>query len=157
MEYKTSVPYKGPTHPPLETARSHFIANGFRIDRLSETELIAIGQGMYSTKQNPIAGASRTRITVSPDSIDIIAELGGVKSIQRFLYIFPPALAGCLALIFACIPGFPANALLLAFLPVLPWMVLSPLMARWVRRRTIGALDNLAHNLTITSAHPEIG
>jgi hypothetical protein len=150
MEYNTSVPYAGPIHIPMETARSHFIANGFRIDQLSETELIAIGQGMYSTKQNPIAGASRTRIIVGPDSISIIAELGGVKMMQRFLYIFPPALAGCLALIFAFIPSFPRHAPLLAFLPVVPWIVLSPLMAGWVKNRTIKALDTLAHNMAST-------
>lgn len=105
---------------------------------------------MCATKQNPITGISHARITVLPDSIDIIAELGGVKFMQRFLYMFPLALGGCLALIFACIPNFSRHALLMAFLPVVPWIAMSPLMARWVKKRAIRALETLAHNMTST-------
>ena len=148
MEYKTSVPYKGPSRIAMETARTHFIANGFRLDQPSETELIAKGQGLYSTKQNPIAGVSRVRIVVSSGSVDIHADLGGVRFLQKFLYLFPLALAGLLALVFALIPSFPKHSPLVVFLPILPWVALSPLMAGWVKKRTIRALDTLAHNMT---------
>ena len=148
MDYTISVPFSGSISGAVEAARSQFIANGFRLDQPSETELIATGQGMYSTKRNPIVGVSYARITVSSDSIDITAKLGGVKLLQRVVYIFPPALAGCLALIFACIPSFPGHVPLMAFLPVVPWIIISPLMARWVRTRTTKALDTLAYNMT---------
>ena len=150
MDYTLSVPCSGSISAAVETARLQFIANGFRLDQPSETELIATGEGMYSTKRNPIVGVSHARITVTSDSVDIVAKLGGVKLMQRFLYIFPPALAGCLALIFACIPSFPRHAPLMAFLPVVPWIIISPLMARWIRTRTTKALDTLAYNMTST-------
>lgn len=150
MDYTSSVPFKGSVSSAIEAARLHFMANGFRLDQPSETELIATGRGMYSTKQNPITGVSHARISVSPDSIEIVAELGGVKFMRKFLYIFPPALAGCLALIFAFIPDVPGYAPFMAILPVLPWVILSPLMAGWIKNRTIRALDTLAHNMTST-------
>ncbi len=92
MQYKTSVPFTGSAKTAIETARLQLMANRFKLDQPSETELIATGKRMYSTKQNPIVGASHIRITVSSDFIEILAELGGVKSMQRFQYIFPPAL-----------------------------------------------------------------
>jgi hypothetical protein len=116
MEDRKSVPHAGSIRTALERARLHFMANGFRIDQPSETELIITGQGMYSTKQNPITGISKARIIVSENAIDIIAEF---KDMQRFLFIFPTALAGCLVIIFACIPRFPKHAPFIAFTPLL--------------------------------------
>jgi len=66
---------------------------------------------------------------------------------QMFLYIFPPALGVFLALVFACIPSFPRRVPLMAILPVLPWAVISPLMARWLKNRTTKAVDTLVHNM----------
>ena len=71
---------------------------------------------------------------------------------QWFLYLFPPALGGLLALTFALIPHFPRQASLAPFLAVSPWLIISPLMGRWIRKRTIRAIDTLAHNLTTAEA-----
>jgi len=150
MDYTISIPFKGSVNSAMEAARSYFMASGFKLDQPRENELIALGQRMYSTKQGPISGVSRARISVSSNSIEISAELGGVKFMKQFLYLFPPALAGFLALIFIFIPGVPGYAPLIAALPVLPWVVLSPLMAGWIRNRTIQALDTLAHNMAGT-------
>jgi hypothetical protein len=147
MQYKRSVSFGGSADKAIEVARLQFMANGFKLDQPSETELVATGHGMHSSRQNPIAGVSHARITVSSHSIDIIAELGGVKFMQKFLYIFPPALGGFLAIVFACIPSFPWHVPLMAFLPVLPWVVISPLMAKWIKNRTTRAVDILAHNM----------
>ena len=149
MQYETSVPFTGPANIAIEAARLQLMANGFKLDQLTETELIATGKGMYSTKQNPIVGVSHIRITVSSDSIEIIAELGGVKSMQWFLYIFPPALV-LLSIIFKFIRSSTWHGPRTALLAVLPWVVVSPLMARWIKNRTTRAVDTLAHNMTST-------
>ena len=147
MQYNKSVPFNGSASTAIETAQLQLMANGFKLDQPGETELIATGRGMHSTKQNPIVGASHVRITVSSSSINICAELGGVKFMQRFVYIFPPALGGFLALVFAFIPNFPKRVPLMALLPILPWLVISPLMARWIKNRTTKALNTLVHNM----------
>jgi hypothetical protein len=147
MEYKTSVPFRGSAKAAIHVARLQFMANGFKVEQPGESELAAIGPGMHSTKQNPILGVSRARIIVSANAINLHAELGGVKFMQRFVYIFPPALGFLLALVFACTPTMPRHAPLAAFVPVLPWLVLSPLLAGWVKRRTIKAVDTLVYNM----------
>ena len=147
MDYKTTVPFTGSSSAAMEAARSQFMANGFKLDQFSDEQLVVTGPGMYNNQQNPIVGISHAKITVSSSTIEICAELGGVKFMQMFIYIFPPALGIFLALVFACIPSFPRRASLTAILPVLPWVVISPLMARWLKNRTTKAVDTLVHNM----------
>ena len=147
MDYKTTVSFTGSSSAAMEAARSQFMANGFKIDQYSDEQLEVTGPGMYNNQQNPIVGVSHAKITISSSTIEICAELGGVKFMQMFLYIFPPALGIFLALVFACIPSFPRRASLTAILPVLPWVVISPLMARWLKNRTTKAVDTLVHNM----------
>ena len=124
------------------------MANGFRLDRPRETQLIAMGPGILrSTQQNPLLGVSHATISVSANSIDLQAELGGVKFLQQFIILFPPALGGFLSLTFFFMPNAPNSAPLMAFVPVLPWLVISPLMARWIKTRTTKALDTLVYNM----------
>ena len=147
MDYKTTVSFTGSSSAAMEAVRSQFMANGFKIDQYSDEQLEVTGPGMYNNQQNPIVGVSHAKITISSRTIEICAELGGVKFMQMFLYIFPPALGIFLALVFACIPSFPRRASLTAILPVLPWVVISPLMARWLKNRTTKAVDTLVHNM----------
>ena len=115
MDYKTTVSFTGSRSAAMEAARSQFMANGFKIDQFSDEQLVVTGPGMYNNQQNPIVGISHAEITISSSSIEICAELGGVKFMQRFLYIFPPALGASLALAFALVPTFPRHVPLMAF------------------------------------------
>ncbi len=147
MDYKTTASFTGSSSAAMEAARLQFMANGFKLDQSSDDLLVVTGPGMYNNQQNPIVGISHAKITISSSTIEICAELGGVKFMQRFLYIFPPALGASLALVFALVPTFPRHAPLMAFLPVLPWVVISPLIARWLKNRTTKAVDTLVHNM----------
>ncbi|MCP4610090.1 MAG: hypothetical protein GY845_15385 [Planctomycetes bacterium] len=147
MDYKTKVSFTGSSSAAMEAARTQFIANGFKIDQSSDEQLVVTGPGMYNNQQNPIVGISHATITISSSAIEICAELGGVKFMQMFLYIFPPALGIFLALVFACTPNFPRRASLTPILTILPWVVISPLMARWLKNRTTKAVDTLVHNM----------
>jgi hypothetical protein len=146
MDYTTSTPFTGSPATAVESARAQLMATGFQIDHASDTELVATGPGMHSTNQNAILGMTHAKIIVSSGTIDIYAELGGVKFMQRFIYIFPPALGAILALTFAFVPNGPSNPLF-AFAPIMPWIVISPLMAKWIKKRTTKAIDTLLHNM----------
>ena len=148
MEYKISLPFTGSSSAAIGIARAQFITNGFKVDQPNDAELAVLGPGMHSTNQNPILGVSRAKITVSSGSINFYAELGGVTFMQRFVYIFPPALVIFMAIVFACVPTFPRHTPFLTFVLILPWLIISPLMARWIKNRTIAAVDTLVHNMT---------
>ena len=147
MEHRLSIPLRGSPEAAIEAARVQFMANGFRIDQAGDGEIDVTGPGMHNTQQNPIVGVSNAKITVSSSHIDIRAELGGVQFMQRFVYIFPPALCAFLAITFAFVPGSPKHSALMAFGPALPWLLISPIMAKWIKNRTIKALDTLGHNM----------
>lgn len=147
MEYTMSVPFMGSASAAIESARLQLMANGFTLEQPSDTELVATGPGMHSTQQNAILGMSHARIVVSASSIDLYAELGGVKTMQRFVYFFPPVLVGGLALTFALIPSFPKEAPLMTLLPAVPWLFISPFMAKFIKDKTTKAVDALVHNM----------
>lgn len=147
MDYKATVPFTGSVRAAMDVARSQFITNGFRIESNSDRQIVATGPGMHNSRQNPIVGISRAAVTVSNNTIEIDAELGGVRFMRNFLYVFPPALGALLAIVFACIPDFPREKAFLPFLVVLPWLVISPVMAKWLNKRTIMAVDTIAHNM----------
>ena len=130
----------------VESARSVLANNNFRIESLGHTEIIASGPGMQGTKQNPLLGATRIRISMRSSALDLYAELGGVKNMKRFLYFFPPALALLLSLSFL-VSSMPLFAVFIPWLAVSPWLIISPMMTRWITNRTIAALDNLLYNM----------
>jgi hypothetical protein len=45
VDYRTSVPYAGPSNAALETARTHFMAGGFWIDQPSEPAMLPSAWG----------------------------------------------------------------------------------------------------------------
>lgn len=145
MDYQRSIPLSGNPEKSLETAKMIFMQNGFRMKKKGERDLEFIGPGMNSTKECPLLGVSLARIQVSAGHLKMEAELGSARWMQRFLFLFPFALGTILFLSFAAIQknwsvGFSA------FLSVSPWLILSPIMSRWIRRRTTQALDVLMEN-----------
>ncbi|MBN1436082.1 MAG: hypothetical protein JW936_03315 [Sedimentisphaerales bacterium] len=147
MSYTKSIPFNGSPSDALETARLQFAVHGFQVDQPVPNQLVAVGPGMQSTNQNPILGVSRVTITINPDTIDLQAELAAVRFMQRFIFFLPPALCAFVALILAFIPSLPTYTPILAFTPVLPWLITYPLIARRVKYNTTHALDTLLHNL----------
>lgn len=146
MDYRKTIVFAGKCPGVIETARSVFVNNNFKIESLSDTEIIAEGPGMYGTKQNPLVGATRVHIIVKPGRIDLLAELGGVRRLRNFVFFFPPALALVLSITFLFLPMAPSAALI-PWLAVSPWLFLSPFVARLIKNRAISALDTLLHNM----------
>lgn len=133
----------------LETARGVLLSHGFQLTNQSEKLLEATGPGMSSSKQPAILGVSRLRISTSESTVNVGAELGGLRVLKLTLYGLPMGLAAFFLVLFGVLKGFSWTYLF----PVLPWVVLSPLMVRWMEKRTKTALDVLVHNMV--SAPPK--
>ncbi len=147
MFYETSIPYSKDPQDALLLARSVLTQTGFRIESLDNRCLEAHGPGLQSTHQNPLRGASRVRILIYDETIHLSAELGGVVWMRNFLYLFPPAL-GCILMLVFALTGLPLLTCGGALVGALsPWLVLSPLMARGIRRSAVEALDTLLQNM----------
>ena len=148
MDYSTSAILNVSPDAAIATACSLFMANGFKVEQPSATEIIAIGPGMQSTSENAIFGVTRAEISVSSDRVYIHTELGGVQTMRKFLYIFPPALGASLFLSFFAFMDGPWYVIFVGFAPIFPWVVISPMMVRWIKKRTTKAVDVLAHNIS---------
>jgi hypothetical protein len=165
-QYSTTASFTGRADPVLSAAVTTLTNNGFAIvDRMNGRTTLA-GPGLTSTRQNPILGASRIEIAVRGQTLHVDAELGGIVTMRRFLRWFPLLLGLGLGLLFAVLgavvwegkfdvglglpwpPGLQwfVATMALGILPVVPWLFISPLLIRMVRRRTERALDVLANN-----------
>lgn len=159
MRYSTSATSSKPMQSVLQSALVLLTTSGFEIVDRRENRVDLVGPGLHSSRQNPILGASRIQLRIVDRELMLEAELGGVESMRRFLMIFPFALGLGLGLAFAFLGavgimpplgvGFGAEWVLrigMGILPVLPWLVISPLIANAIKSRTQRALDVLVRN-----------
>ncbi len=101
-----------------------------------------------------MVGGSRIYIRGGRGEIAIEAGLGGVKRMSRFVTLFPLCLCLSLCILYAVMfgVGYGSRA---SIVPVaasaggiaLLWLLLGPLMARWIRARTCRGLDALLANM----------
>ena len=164
--FTTSGTASGSPKDALQSALTTLTNNGFAITDRDATSATLTGPGLNSTRQNPILGASKVDIRIDDNTLHVNAELGGVDSMQRFLMRFPFLFGLGLGLLFGVIGGFVFGqqfdvgfgvpwaqgwqwmlvAIGGAMLPVSPWLILSPMMARMIRNRTHHALETLVSN-----------
>ncbi len=169
--FTTSSTTQGSSDGVLESAITTLTNNGFAITHRGATSVSLTGPGLNSTRQNPILGASKITLVLRGNSIDADAELGGVDAMQRFLMRFPFLLGLGLGLLigvgggllfghqFGVGFGVPwaqgwqwmVVAIGGAMLPVAPWLILSPLMAKMIRKRTQDAVETLVRNAAFCS------
>ena len=145
-EYEYKIPYAGDPAEALDVAKLTLLAQGFEIAPQSRGELRAIGPGLNNTNQPALLGASEIMLVADSSTILARAQLGGARRMKLFLYVFPPGLAVTLALIFA-LTAMPAGASWWALLALAPWLVLSPVLSRWIESRTKKAIDGLVRSM----------
>lgn len=165
-DYTTTASFAGPAEPVLAAALATLTGSGFRIVDRTATGAVLTGPGLNSTRENPLLGASRVELAVEGATLRVRADLGGVASMRRLLVWLPLGLGLGLGLLFTVVGGLgfgrqsgvgfgvpwaPGGwwwvpGMAAGLLPVSPWVVLTPLMIRMVRRRTQRALDVLASN-----------
>jgi hypothetical protein len=154
MEYSKTVPFIGNGARALDVARAAFVGQGFQIIASSDYELRVTGPGINSTKENPLKGVSEASIIIRSSAIEIKAILGGVQKMNTFLRLFPLGLALFFLIVFGALawslPDFRrAWIFLIPLLTLSPWLFLSPLIARTIKKRTEQAVDTLLSNMVI--------
>lgn len=165
-KYSTSVSIQEVTGDVLQVALAILANSGFKIVNRDSHSASLTGPGLNNTRQNPLLGATLIQIVVDDDRMKLNAELGGVDSMSRFLTRFPFMLGLGLAVLFGVGGGFLFGrafgvgfgvpwaqgwtwmlfATTIAVVPVAPWLFLTPMIARSIRKRTQHALSTLANN-----------
>ena len=151
MDYSGKVSIQGDGRKFLEKAQSIFMHEGYTVSPISGHRFEASGGHPLRKNQSPIHGVSRAVFMVSPGTLTVEAELGGVRKLRNFLLIFLPGLGLLLGVVFFAVGMFADQPsympFVVAFAPLAPWVVLLPVLVYVFRRRTIRALDTLLQNL----------
>ena len=146
--YEYSTPFRGDPDAALTLAKTALIAQGFEILPGSSAELRAEGPGMRSTRQSALLGVSEFRFQIAASTLTASATLGGVARMKAFVVLFPIGLIFSLVVLFAVLGQ--GNSYLGLWL-TLPWLVVSPLMAALIERRTMRAIDRLARSMAVAA------
>jgi hypothetical protein len=146
--YECSNPFRGDPDTAFTLAKTALLALGFEILPGSSAELRAEGPGMRSTQQSALLGVSEFRFQIAASTLTVSATLGGVSTMKAFVTFFPPGLILSLVALFAVLGhGISYLGLWLAA----PWLVISPLMASLIERRTKRAVDRLARSMAVAA------
>lgn len=169
-DYSQSISLSGDKTLALQAAMAILTSQGFAIVSREKSCVEFRGSVMNSTRQPPITGASAIQVSVAQGQLALNAELGGVTRMRRFLIWFPPGLAAVLSLTLAAVGlgmgqafgvgfgapiaagwNFATFGALACLLAVSPWIVISPLLIRSMRARTLKALDDCLANIDTMS------
>lgn len=150
--YENHVMFSGDSEKVLDQARAVFMALNFRDFESTRSKMVAYGPGMHKSSEPPLLGATKIELRTENSRLNISAELGGVRFMRNFLYIFPPALClgmgGFFFVLFSAMDQDLGKTVM--FLPMMllaPWLIIAPVMARSIRNRTTIALDSLLEDL----------
>jgi hypothetical protein len=147
IKYQKSIEFTGDIDSAITLAKNIFATNGFQINQNGQSELTVSGAGMTSTKQDPIKGLTKGKLKVIGDKLEFTGELGGVQFMKKFLYFFPPALGFGLAVFFVFTKQ-DINAGLTPVLCVAPWIIISPVMVKFIQKKTEGAIATALGNIS---------
>jgi hypothetical protein len=103
---------------------------------------------MRSTRQSALLGVSEFRFQIAASTLTASATLGGVASMKAFVMLFPIGLILSLVVLLAVLGQ---GVSYLGLWLTLPWLVLSPLMAALIERRTTRAVDRLARSMAVAA------
>ena len=141
MPYVSAVALSGPPEAAIRVVRDALIANAFTIGSVSPTEFTATGPGLMSSNQNPLLGVSGVSFRAEDGALHVQTELGGATRLGLFAIFFPLGLGLALAGVLR-VANKP-NAFIAPMLAVAPWLVLGPLIAFFIRKRTQKAINAL--------------
>ena len=154
MDYHKIAVFEGDSQKAVEVARNLFIQHNFRIKSSGDTAIEADGPGTFWTKgQNPMVGISKINVSTSGGQISVEAEFGGVRKTQLYTAFF---ICG-MAIFFLILFGFlfssqqmPGRKLFVIILSTFaPWVVLLPLMTKFMKSRSAKAIDAMINNMIV--------
>jgi hypothetical protein len=156
MQYTASTPFTGDADKALRLAESSLTAVGFQLIARTPTSLEAVGPGMNNSRESALVGASHIVIKGGRGELTLDAELGGADRLGRFAKLFPLALVLALAVILSVVflfvfgpglwvVGVSTGTVLFA----LPWLVVGPLIAGSIKKRTCRGLDAFLSSMVV--------
>ena len=154
MSYEKTIHFTGDTGKAFEVAKQILLPNGFSIVSNSESSLELRGSGSYwSTNQNPLMAISEISICKTGNELSVRAELGGLRRLIKCLCIFILGMAVFFLVLFGVLfagQEQQERIVYMSLLPLAPWPLIIPLMARFMKSRICRSLDSLVNNLATT-------
>jgi hypothetical protein len=157
MQYTASTPFTGDADKALRLAESSLAAVGFQLTARTPTSLEAIGPGMNNSRESALVGASHIVIHHGRGELTLDAELGGAERLGRFAKLFPLGLVLVMAVVLSVVFLFvfgPGSWIIsvgaATGLFALPWLVVGPLMAGSIHRRTCRGLDAFLASMVLS-------
>jgi hypothetical protein len=147
MHYEDSVPFRGDTQKAMEFTRTLLASNNFVVDIPNRHTIHGKGMGMTSNKQDPLTGATDITVEFKSSEIVLSAFLGGLRTMTNFIYYFPWGLLLYLAITFIIIGDFKLGSIWILVGCGLPWLFLSPLIAKSMKKRVTYALKAFITNI----------
>ncbi len=152
MNYVTKHSFNGDQAAVFTAIESILLPNGFCLLKSDARALEFKGGGMQSTRENPLRGATHLLFRIRGNKLHLQAQLGGVRFMILFLCLFPFLLGAGLTFLPALTSGQGMAAVNFKVLySVAAWVVISPLMSIWIRKRTIGSLEDLLSNAILVA------
>lgn len=146
--HEYSAPFRGTPDAAFTLAKKALLAQGFEILPGSSAELRAEGPGMRTTHQSALLGVSEFRFQIAASTLTASATLGGVRGVKIFVTFFPGGLILSLVALFAVLGH---GILYLGLWLAAPWLVISPLMAALIERRTTRAVNRLVRSMAVAA------
>lgn len=149
MDYQRTMPVAD-SEKAVDAVTNVFIQQSFRITQKSETAVELTGPGMISSRQDPLVGISKIRISQSSGSLSIEAQFDSIRKLIKYLAVFIVGMGVFVVILFGILftrQGKPVGTVVLISLaPFAPWPVLLPVIMIWLKSRTARALDVLLSN-----------
>jgi len=142
--YAFSTPFAGNNTDALNIARIALLSLGFEVLSENENELEASGPGMHSNQQPDLLGATHIHFRLTRTEISVDAILGGVDTMKRFVYFFPPGLFISLMIVGSI---FGEAIEVYFYLLIIPWIFIARLIGKILEKTTTTAIDRLARGM----------
>jgi len=147
MGYEKTIPFNANIGRAFEIVRNTFLPLGFAIIKNTNESIELTNTSTLWTKgQNPLVGISKISVVAANDSLLVNAEFGTLRKSILYLILFILGMMIFFAVVFGItfkekVPAYNILA------PFIPWPVVIPLMAIFMKSRTSKSLDTLLANL----------
>jgi hypothetical protein len=149
MEHITSSSFKGSPEKVFGLITTVFTSNGYNLASRDAQTLRFESEARAGLSRIPMLGASTVMFSIEGERLTMRADMGGVRKMGTLIILLPVALAAILLAIFGILFGElgPRFIAIVSLGPVLPWVLLAPLLIRWLKNRSAEALDRLLESI----------
>jgi hypothetical protein len=154
MNHTHSLDFRGDLAAAFTLGAATLTASGFKLVNKTARSLEFTRPGLWNSRESPLLGASRITITGGGGRIELAAELGGRRR-NLAITILVVALCVVQAIVFGLqllqsSHGVHWQSLMPVVAPLLFGALVGPIAIRFLRQRTIQALDTLLANMVMS-------